>query len=335
MRILLLNHGRPDYDFTPHAAGAEIDLCHGPADPADMPSPERQAAADALINCNAQDDVGPVSAYPNVRIAVRLGVGFDNLDIAAWAARGVPVCNVPDYGTSEVADHAIALMLALTRGTATYGPALAKDVVGNWNFFQAPLVRRLRGATFGVIGLGRIGLAAALRARGFGMNIAFYDPYQPNGFELAVGAHRVHSVAELLAISDVVSLHAPSNEETNALINRESLKAAKPGLVIVNTARGPLIDLDALHDAIMEGRVGGAGLDVLPTEPPKPLPRLLAAMQAGEPWIQGRLIVTPHAAFYSPDAFEDLRRKAVEVVLHYLRDGRLTNCVNAHLIKKA
>jgi len=102
----------------------------------------------------------------------------------------------------------------------------------------------------------------------------------------------------------------------------------------VNTARGPLVDIDALHDALKSGRIAGAALDVLPLEPPRPLHKLFAALQAGEGWIKDRLILTPHAAFYSPPANIDIRRKAAEVMLTYLRDGRLTNCVNAHLLRK-
>ncbi len=246
----------------------------------------------------------------------------------------MPLCNVPDYGTSEVADHAVTLMASLARGITYYHERLAADAAGNWGWSPpAPAMKRLRGATFGVVGLGRIGLAAARRARGFDMDVVFFDPYQPNGFELATGFRRASSLAELMAMSDVVSLHAPLSAETRGMIDAAALAAAKPGMILVNTARGPLIDLDALHAALKSGRIAAAALDVLPVEPPKPPHKLLRALHDGEDWIRGRLVLTPHAAFYTAPAFEDMRRKAMEVVLHYLRDGRLTNCVNAPLLR--
>jgi len=337
MQILFLNSLNTEDVYSQFAdAGTQIKIRPGPiADPADVLSPEDCRAADAIVNGSAVHDIGPIAPFENCRIAVRMGVGYDNLDVAAWGARGVPVCNVPDYGTSEVADHAIALMLSLARGTSTYIPAIQADPVGGWKWGAAPLVRRLRGAMFGVIGLGRIGLSAALRARGFGMEIAFYDPNLPNGIELAVGARRVHSAGDLVAISDVVSLHAPLTDATRGIIGHETLARAKPDLIVVNTARGPLVDLDALYEALQQRRIGGAALDVLPEEPPDPNQKLIRALREGADFLRGRLVITPHAAFYSPAAIVDIRRKTVEVVLHYLRDGRLTNCVNAEFMRRA
>src|SRR4051812_30384634 len=175
MKILVLNNPSPAEDFARFLKEGDLEIRPGLAEP------ELAAAADGVINATAVHDIGPVAQYPRCRIVVRMGVGYDNLDLAAWGARGVPVCNVPDYGTTEVADHAIALMLSLVRGTAVYATAIAADPVRGWDWGAAPLVRRLRGSSFGVLGLGRIGLAAALRARGFGMEIVFYDPYAPSG----------------------------------------------------------------------------------------------------------------------------------------------------------
>jgi len=291
--------------------------------------PEALASVDAVINYSATQVVGSSpAAFARARIAVRAGVGFDNLDLAGWGALGVPVCNVPDYGTTEVADHALALMLALTRGTAAYGTKLAQRGVEAWHFGAAPLVRRHRGATFGVAGLGRIGLAAARRAAGFDMNIVFYDPYLSNGVDLATGYERVHALPDLMARADIVSIHTPLTAETRGMIGGAALAAARPGLILINTARGPIIDLDALEAALRDGRVAGAGLDVLPNEPADMDHPLLAAWRRQDSWIDGRLIVTPHAAFYSPAAMIDLRLKAVEVVHAFLVEGRLTNCVN-------
>lgn len=294
------------------------------------------AEADAVINYSATQHVGAKPAdFARARVAVRAGVGFDNLDIVGWGAKGVPVCNVPDYGTTEVADHAIGLMLALTRGTSAYGTKLIEAGPNAWHFGLAPLVRRHRGARFGVIGLGRIGLAAARRAAAFDMKVTFYDPLLESGVDLSTGYERVHSLEALMAECDIVSVHAPLNADTHGLLNDKAFAAAKPGLILINTARGPIIDLDALERALRAGKVAGAGIDVLPNEPQDMDHPLFAAWRRREEWIAERLIVTPHAAFYSPAAMQDLRLKAVEVVHALLVEGRLTNCVNRrHLVQK-
>jgi D-3-phosphoglycerate dehydrogenase/C-terminal binding protein len=299
-----------------------------PAVPAQM-----RAAADGMVHYPSNTTVdGSPKDYPRLKALVRSGVGFDALDLEGWGRHGVAVFNVPDYGTSEVADHAIALMLALARGTATYHDSLRTDPAAGWSPPAAPAVRRLRDSVFGIVGLGRIGLAAATRARGFGMQIAFYDPYLPSGMEIAVGARRCRSIDELMGIADVLSLHAPASDETRGLIGTRTLGAAKRGLILVNTARGSLVDLDALYDALKDGSVAAAGLDVLPKEPADPEHRLIAAWRNREPWLDGRLTLSPHAAFYSPASLKDMRTKSIETVLRCLKTGDLSNCVNREFL---
>lgn len=329
MKILCTNWEAADEGVLEreHFPDVELIIQKTPADPTGFLSTELCRSVDAVVNYSPTRPLGmPPAAFTNCKVAVRSGVGFDNLDTEGFGRLGVPVCNVPDYGTTEVADHALALMLALARGTATYGETLRSKENG-WDF-GAPLVRRLRGATFGIVGLGRIGLAAARRAAGFDMKVVFYDPYLSNGVELSTGYARVHSLADLFAASDVVSIHAPLNEETRGLIGAKVLDKAKPGLILINTARGPIVDLDALAAALRDGRMAGAGLDVLPKEPADSSHPLIAAWRSREAWLDGRLVLTPHAAFYSPASMVDLRLKSVEVAVTYLRDGRLTNCVN-------
>lgn len=304
---------------------------------ADVPAtldPQACRNADAVINYSATLPI-PLApeAFPQARIAVRSGVGFDNLDTAGWGARGIPACNVPDYGTTEVADHALALMLALTRGTAPYSGTLREEGAPGWSFTRGTLVRRHRGAVFGVLGLGRIGLAAARRAAAFDMRVVFFDPFLNSGVDLSTGYDRVHSLGELMVAADVLSVHVPLTEATRGLLDLHAFAAAKHGLVIVNTARGPIVDLDALEAALRSGQVAGAGLDVLPSEPGDLDHPLIAAWRHRESWIADRLIVTPHAAFYSPASMRDLRLKSIEVVHAYLAEGRLTNCVNAEHIR--
>ena len=338
-RLLLVNYLHASEDFERAVAaehGAHLDIIRSVGGKASEIPVELAAGAEGLISYSAVQKIAlPLDAFPKVRCVLRSGVGYDTIDGVAWGARGVPVFNVPDYGTSEVADHAIALMLALTRGTVAYHDAMRRDPRKNWTYTVAPTVRRLRTSTFGVVGLGRIGLAAARRAQGFGMDVVFYDPYQPSGFELATGLKRARSLEDLLRIADVVSVHTPLSDETTGLLGAKAFAAAKPGLIVINTARGPIVDLDALYDALKSGQVAAAGLDVLPKEPADPDHKLIRAFLDREEWLEGRFTISPHAAFYSPAANDDLRRKTIETVLEYLETGSLANCVNReHLARK-
>jgi len=337
MKILCVNwQNKDDAELErQHFPGVEFILARSTVDVPTTIEPEVACSVDAVINYSASLNVPlPPTAFPNARIAVRSGVGYDNIDTVGWGARNIPACNVPDYGTTEVADHAIALMLSLTRGTYSYPTAIAADGTAGWGFGKAPLIRRHKNATFGIVGLGRIGLAAARRAAAFDMKVVFYDPHLLSGVDLSTGYERVHSLAELMSRSDVLSLHAPLSAETRGLLGTEAFAAAKPGLIVINTARGPIIDVSALEAAMRSGIVAGAGLDVLPNEPGDLDHPLIKAWRAGEAWIRDRLIVTPHAAFYSPASMVDLRLKSIEVVHAYLAEGRLTNCVNQEYLKR-
>ena len=276
-----------------------------------------------------------IERLDSCRILVRAGVGYDHIDIAACGARGIPVCNVPDYGTTEVADHAIALMLALARGLVSYHARLLADPHAGWHWSGAPLVRRLRGSTFGVVGMGRIGTAASRRARALDMEVCFFDPYLPDGAELGLGYRRVGSLEALLATSDVVSLHCPLTEGNRDLIDEAALRAIKPHALLINTARGGLVDLVALEAALREGQLGGAGLDVLPGEPPDPEHPLIQAFRRREPGLDGRLLLTPHVAWFSAAGRDDLRRKSAETARDFLRETRLRNCVNRGALRTA
>ncbi|MEM7259262.1 MAG: NAD(P)-dependent oxidoreductase, partial [Pseudomonadota bacterium] len=183
---------------------------------------------------------------------------------------------------------------------------------------------------FGVAGLGRIGTATALRAKAFGMRVICFDPYIENGCELALGIERVATLKELFSQSDVISLHVPLTQETRNLISHEVLTHSKPGLILVNTARGPVVDLDALYDALKNNQIQAAGLDVLSTEPADPDHPLISAWSNDEAWIDHRLIITPHSAFCTPESMHDMRYKAGRVAIEYLAHDRLQNCVNRH-----
>ena len=287
---------------------------------------------DGIIVRRVPIDARVIEHLQRARIVVRMGVGFDVVDLEACGAAGIAVCNVPDYGTTEVADSAIAMMLAFARGTAACDAALRADLKGGWTHVHNVTARRLRGACFGVIGLGRIGTAAALRAQAFGMRIAFYDPFLPNGAELSFGFSRMRALPELLGLADVVTIHTPLTSETHGMIDAAAVAAMKQGAYLINTARGPICDTAALLEGLKSSKLAAVGLDVLPKEPATTDDPLVAAWQANEPWIRGRVLLNAHTGFYSPDAFVDLRRKSIETAYYYLRDGRLDNCVNAQYL---
>lgn len=289
---------------------------------------------DAIVVSRVPIDSEVVPHLKRARIVVRSGVGFDTVDIRTCGEAGIAVCNVPDYGTTDVADTAIALMLTFARGTATLDTALRADIKGGWAYLNNVTSRRLRGLCFGVIGLGRIGTAAALRASAFGMNVAFFDPYRPNGTELSFGYRRTRTLHGLLGMADVVSLHAPLSEETRGMIDAAAVSAMKPGAWFINTARGGICDSAALRDGLKSGKLAALGIDALPQEPATLEDPLVAAWHANEPWLRGRMLLNPHAAHYSPDSMLDMRRKSIETAYGYLRDGTLINCVNEGYLKK-
>lgn len=290
-------------------------------------------SCDGIVVARIPMDKGVVPQLKKCRIIVRNGVGYDNVDLKLCGEAGIAVCNVPDYGTTEVADTAIAMMLAFARGTAIYDAALRQDPTANWTHTHNVTARRLRGATYGVIGMGRIGTASALRARAFGMNVVFYDPQLSIGAELSFGFTRAAKLEDLLKVADVITIHAPLTPDTRGMINADAVSKMKPGVFLISTARGPICDTAALLEGLKSNRILAVGLDVLPSEPATLADPLVKAWQANEPWIRGRVLLGPHSGFYSPDGLTDLRTKAAQTACLYLKDNKLINCVNAEFLK--
>jgi len=284
----------------------------------DAPLPDEALNADVLLLWhNIPITAGVVARLKKCRALIRNGTGYDSVDTAAAAARGIPVCNVPDYGTEEVADHAIALTLALCRQLFPLD-AEAKQL--GWKIAQpiAAKMRRLRTLTFGLVGLGAIGTATALRAKALGFRVVFHDPYLPRGIRKALGIERAESLDELLATADVLSIHCPLTPETHGLIGPEQIARLKPGSYLVNTARGDVVQKAAVFAALREGRLAGAGLDVVEHEP------LRTAGEAATP----NLIVTCHAAFCSPEGMVEMRTSSARIALAAIRGEKLMNRVN-------
>jgi C-terminal binding protein len=268
-----------------------------------------------------------IERLTNCKLIVRCGVGYDNVDFAFARTRGIPVANVPDYGTEEVADSAIGLMLALTRGIVFHNMFL-RPADADWRFHHVAPLYRLRGRTLAILGLGRIGTAAAIRAKALGMDVAFFDPYKPDGYDKAVGARRVETLDELLAQAHVLSCHCPLTPETHHIVNAAAIEKMPRGSYLINTSRGNVVDVTSIPEAIACGRLAGAGIDVLPIEPPQADQPLVAAWRDPKHPAYHRVILNAHNAFYSVEGLRDMRVKGAEACRRALLGQPLRNVVN-------
>lgn len=261
------------------------------------------------------------------KVIVCCGVGYDNVDLGYASEMGIPVANVPDYGSEEVADSAIGLTLAMTRGIARLN-AQVQGGLGPWDYTHVAPLHRLRGSVFGIVGLGRIGTAAALRAKTLGMKVCFYDPYKPDGYDKALGISRVRHLEQLLEQAFVLSLHCPLTPETRHIIDGSALSRMALGSYLVNTARGAVVDTTLIPDAIAFGRLAGAGIDVLESEPPGENHALIKAWRDPNHPAHHRVIINPHSAFYCEEGLLDLRVKGAETCRQALLGLPLQNIVN-------
>jgi len=283
------------------AAGHQ--LVAGPAVPASTGAIEelvRQHRPSAIMACWAPVSAAAIAAAPGLAIVQRIGVGLDNIDVAAATACGAWVANVPDYCVGEVADHAMALLLDWARGATLFDRAVK---AGQWDPAAARL-RRVSDLTVGIVGYGRIGRATAARLGAFGCTIMA----AAHGNLADDGAVRVAALDDLLAASDVVIVHAPLTAATHHLLDAARIGRMKPGAFLINVSRGPLVDTAALLAALEAGHLSGAGLDVVENEPHPP--RELAG--------RGDVIMTPHVAFSSEASLAELRRRSAEEVVRVL-----------------
>lgn len=276
---------------------------------------EEAREADAVINQYAPIDEAALAGLERCRIVVRYGVGVDTVDVPVATRQGVWVVNVPDYGTEEVADHALALLMSLLRGVCRLDRAVRS---GGWDYSVARPLRRVSTLAVGVVGCGRIGATFARKARCLGVRVHAHDPVGVPEDLVRDGVRRV-DFDELLAASDAISLHLPLTEETRHLIGADQLGRMKPGAYLLNTARGGLVDTAALLRALDEGEIAGAALDVLEVEPPEKGDALVS---------HDRVIVTPHAAWYSEESYETLKSEAAREVVRVLSGERPRSPVN-------
>ncbi len=271
------------------------------------------AAADGLMIFRHSGSETDFARFPKLRAVVRMGVGYDRIDRAAAARRGVLVCNVPDYGTTEVADHAIALALALARGLIHHHER--QRAVGDWTVIRDPAIRRFGAQTFGVLGLGRIGTAVALRAKALGFRVVFYDPYRPNGTELALGIARAATLEALLAQSNILSVHVPLTGRRAACSAPRSSPPCRPA-PSSSTPRAARRWISTRW----RRRCGPATCpppgwtSCRSSRRPSRCIRCCAPTATRDPALEGRLIVTPHSAYWTPEAEWDIRIKSAETM---------------------
>ncbi len=274
------------------------------------------ADADAVITQFAPLTADVIAAMAKAKVIVRYGIGVDNVDLAAAKARGIPVCNVPDYCIDEVADHTLAFILAIARQVV---PNCTHIREGRWGL-ATPMdrMRSLRDATVGIVGFGRIGREVAARLLAFKCRVLVGDPVV-TPTDIASAGCRSVAIAEVFSQSDIITLHCPSTAETRGMVNRESLAAMKPGVILINVARGDLIDSDALTEALRSGRVSGAALDVFAPEP-IPADHPIRSMP--------NVVVSSHIASCSVSAVRKLRETAATLAAMAIRGEPLPSVVN-------
>ena len=280
--------------------------------------------ADVIRECrDAQgllDQYAPITrrvieSLPELKVVARYGVGVNTVDLAAATEHGVCVLNVPDYCMDEVSNQAFALMMACRRKLVLLNEQVQQ---GGWDYKISKPVYRMAGQTLGLLGFGRIPRLLAKKAQAFGLKLAVYDPYVKAADVEAYGAKQM-SLEEVLRTADIISLHVPLTKDTEKLIGTKEFSMMKKQAVVINTSRGPLIDEDALYDAILHKKIAGAGLDVVVHEPLEKGSRL-----RGLP----NVVLTPHAAWYSEESELELKTKAAHGAAEIICGYDVPNIVN-------
>lgn len=300
-RVLVTDQVFPDVDLERQLieeAGGKLEVSHG----SQQETLDAARDADALLNTYMPFDAAALAGLSRCKVIARYGIGVDNIDLAAARAAGIAVTNVPDYCVEEVAAHAVALILALVR-RLPQGDEIVRG--GGWGIGDLGPLRRMSTLTVGLLGYGRIGHRVAMFAQAAGCPVLVSDPYlNPESVP-----HRLVSADALFAEADIVSVHCPLTPQTRHLVNADRLSRMKRGSYLVNTSRGPVVEVGAVYDALRAGQLAGAGLDVFDPEPPDV--KGLATIP--------NLIATPHSAFYSVEAVKESQRKAATQVLKAIR----------------
>ncbi len=319
MTILITECDHDSFDLEQQvadAAGAELILTQSRS-AAELVA--NAVSADAIVVQYATITADVMDALPGLRAIGRYGVGVDSVDVAAATERGIAVCNVPDYGTESVSDHAMALALAAARGIARLDRGVR---AGTFDLVAVRPLYQTRGRVFGVVGMGLIGTATARKAAGFGYRVIGYDVVSEPGSTGAGGVPMV-SLEELLGRSHVVSLHTPLTEATRGLIGAAEFALMRSDAILVNTSRGAVVDSEALVDALTAGEIQAAAIDVHESEPLAP----------GHPLMEfDSVVLTPHLAWYSEESYEELKRRTVANVVDVCAGRAPRNIINPQVL---
>lgn len=270
--------------------------------------------ADAVIVQYAQMTRAVIEQLTHCKLIIKYGIGVNNIDVATAAKKGIAVCNVPDYGVDEVANHAIAMMMSLARKLPLLNESMRQ---GSWGFAPSVPLYRMAKSTLGVVGLGRIPQNVVKKMRPFNLRILSFDPYVDPKIAAKLGVELV-GMEKMCTESDYILLHCPLTEDTTGLINKRTLSMMKPRTILVNTSRGPVINETDLIDALESGIIAAAGLDVYEQEPLDKQSKLLQ---------MENVICTPHCAWYSEEAIDTLQRKVAQEVVNVLQGNPPWNAV--------
>ncbi len=297
-------------------------------------SEEPNKDVEVLIVWHQRIDGRYLDKFPNLKGVIRYGVGFDSIDLEEIKKRGLVFCNTPDYGTDEVSDTALAMILSLVRGVFAYDFFSRRYSDESWQENIIVGLRRVSELTLGIIGAGRIGTALMRKAGNLGMNIVFYDPYKDSGYEKAIGVNRCYDLSDFLMQCDIVSLHTPLTPKTRAMVNESFINSMKQGSILINTSRGEVVkDLDIIYEALKSEKLYSVALDVLPDEPPGDC-KLINAWKNYDKSLAHKIIINPHTSYYSEESYFEMRIKAAENAkriidgvnpINIIADGRNNN----------
>lgn len=282
---------------------------------------------EVLLVWHEHIDKNYINKLPQLRGVVRYGVGYDSIDLDYTYSKKIYVCNTPDYGTDEVSDTAIAMIMNIARGISRYD-YLSRNYKKSWQENTLANIKRNSDLKVGVIGAGRIGGSVILKANSLGFGTCFFDPYVSRGYEKLLSSERIDSLDHLLKQSDIVSINCPLTKETDGIVDEKFLLQMRDGASFVNTARGGLIsDIDIFYEPLKSGKLSSVALDVLPHEPPCNS-ILINSWKNKEEWLDGRLIINPHTAYFSKQSYIEMRQKTALNAKRIL-DGQIPfNIVN-------
>ncbi len=311
-----------DMDFF-HQKAAEADAKLVPFKEFDEEKFKKEISdADAIIVIDRPLQKEHFDVMKNCKMILALEVGYDFIDVETATEKGIIVSNVPTYGTEQVALHALSLILACQRELKTL---TAETAAGGWNYNKGKPMYELKGKTLGVVGLGRIGRNLIKKVQGLELHLIGYDPYLDDDVFTMIGVERRYEFDELLSEADIISVHVPLNPETHHMFGAEEFKKMKKRAFLINTCRGKVVDGKALLKALKDGEIAGAGVDVLEKEPPDPEDPLLHCE---------KLIVTPHAAWYSEESLDRLKNYGMDEVVRILNGKRSRFVVNPEVFFK-